>query len=71
MDKPEWQDLKDLRGDMWCHCILAVLSLTIAATALIWLTYQQNEIQHLQHATAILNHSLRPGANRCIQIRRR
>jgi hypothetical protein len=49
VDKPEWDDLKDLRGDMWCHCILALLSIFIAGTALVWLTMQQNQIEHLQH----------------------
>jgi hypothetical protein len=53
MDKPQWDDLKDLRGDMWCHCILALISIFIAGAALIWLTYQQSEISHLQHLVQV------------------
>jgi hypothetical protein len=57
MDKPQWDDLKDLRGDMWCHCILALISIFIAGTALTWLVIQQGEISHLTNQVSHLSHS--------------
>lgn len=57
MDKPQWDDLKDLRVDMWCHCALALVSMFIAAGVLVWLVIQQNEIAHLTNQVSHLSHS--------------
>jgi hypothetical protein len=57
MEQSQLEDLKGLRADMWCHCALALVSLFIAAAALIWLTIQQNEISHLTNQVSLLSHS--------------
>jgi hypothetical protein len=44
---------EDLRGDIWCFVMLAMISLAIAAIALVWLTIQQGEISHLQHLVQV------------------
>jgi len=67
MDKPQWDDLKDLRVDMWCHCALALVSMFIAAGVLVWLVIQQNEISTLH----IQLHQLTCTGTRCLSQRRR
>ncbi len=55
MDHDRMHD--DLRGDIWCFVILGMISLAIAATALVWLTVQQTEIAHLTNQVSLLSHS--------------
>lgn len=53
----EHHDHDDIRGDIWCFVILAMITLAIATTALVWLSVQQVEIQHLTNQVSHLSHS--------------